>query len=81
MLFPALGVLGKSGTSRAARVRHDIKRAPLSRDEKESIQSGNVLAGVGLGTIVGGFLGGLPGAFVGGVVGGILGHGSDPEAG
>jgi hypothetical protein len=66
-------------TSRAARMQHGRKRAPLSRDRKKSIRDNNALAGVGLGAIIGGILGGPPGVLAGGVLGGILGHSSDPE--
>ena len=81
-LFPACIRCNRTkGTraSKAARIQHGRKRAPLSRDRKENIRGSNALAGIGLGAIVGGLLGGLPGAFIGGALGGILGHSSDPE--
>ncbi len=82
-LFPACITCNRkkgTRTSRTARIQHDRKRAPLSRDRKESIRGNNTLAGVTFGAVVGGFLGGPPGAFIGGTLGGILGHSSDPEA-
>lgn len=81
-LFPACIDCNRAkgtDTSKDARSLHAMKRAPLSRERKQTIRDDNTVAGVGLGAIIGGLVGGPPGAIIGGALGGAIGHSSDPE--
>jgi 5-methylcytosine-specific restriction endonuclease McrA len=63
----------RDGSTRAARARNGVTRAPLSREAREEAQTENAVIGSGLGALAGAIFG-LPGAIVGAIVGGIAGH-------
>jgi len=68
-------------SSRAARARNGVKRAPLSKVAAAEKRTGNTVVGVAAGGVTGAVAGalsglslGLPGGIVGGIVGGLIGN-------
>lgn len=64
----------RDGSTKGARARHGITRAPYSKAKKEQIREDNTIHGLAAGAVTGGVVGGPVGALVGAVLGGIVGN-------
>jgi 5-methylcytosine-specific restriction endonuclease McrA len=75
-LYPACVDCNRSKgilTSRTARGRNSLLRAPLSKNARNKIRDENTLCGAAVGGIVG-LVGGPPGMLVGALLGALIGH-------
>jgi hypothetical protein len=66
----------RDGSTRAARARNGVTRAPLCREAREEARTENTVLGVGGGALALGLITGFNpvGALIGAIVGGIAGH-------
>jgi len=66
----------RDGSTRAARGRNGLTRAPLSRSRRAQQRATNTVVGAGLGALVGGILFGPSGALIGAGIGAAAGKGA-----
>lgn len=70
-----------SDSTRAARSRNGVRRAPLSTEARGAERLKNGISGAVLGAFLGGAALGPPGALLGGFIGSSVGHRQDPDNG
>ena len=68
-----------AGSTRTARSRNGLSRAPLSSQRRKQAKIGNAIIGAGLGVLIGSALSGRRGAFVGGTFGAGIGYEKNPD--
>lgn len=68
----------KDSSTKTARLKNSVTRAPYSKEKKESIRNKNILTAAALGATVGAVFGPL-GSTIGGTIGGIVGYKTSPK--